>query len=85
MCLAIPMKVVSVTGDGAGEVELEGVRHAVNLRLIENAKPGDYVIVHAGFAIERLNIEEADARLRLFDELATLTSADTIPPHPPGT
>ena len=83
MCLAIPMRIVGVTGDGTAEVELEAVRHAVNVSLIEDPKVGDFVIVHAGFAIERLNTEEADARLRLFDELASAMTPDAGPPLEP--
>ena len=70
MCLAIPMLVTTVRPDGTGEVELEGVVRNVQLRLVHDAQPGDYVIVHAGYAIEKLDPEEADARLRLIEELA---------------
>lgn len=74
MCLAIPMKVVEVDSDGMGVVDLDGLRRKVNLSLLDNPKPGDYVIVHAGFAIEWLDPEEAEARLALFDELARLST-----------
>lgn len=68
MCLAVPMKLVEVSGN-LGTVELEGVRRTVSLDLLEGAAPGDYVIVHAGFAIERLDPEEARKTLELFKEL----------------
>lgn len=64
------MRILDVQADGNGQVELDGMRHPVNLSLVENPRPGDYVIVHAGFAIERLDPDEADVRLALFDELA---------------
>lgn len=83
MCLAIPMKIVRLTDDSTAEVELDGVVHSVNVRLIGDPKVGEFVIVHAGFAIERLNTEEADARLRLFDELAAMTASDAAPPPAP--
>lgn len=70
MCLAVPMLIDSVSGDGTASVSMEGVTHTVNVSLIEDPKPGDYVIIHAGFAIEKLNVEEAEARLELFSELA---------------
>lgn len=70
MCLAIPMKIVEIRPDGTGVADLDGVRHDINLSLIPSATVGTYVIVHAGFAIERLNEEEANGILALFDEMA---------------
>jgi hydrogenase expression/formation protein HypC len=64
------MQLVAVGDDERGEVELEGVRYPVDLALIEAPAAGDYLIVHAGYAIERLDRAEADARLALFAELA---------------
>lgn len=69
MCLAVPMEIRQIDGDTAF-AELDGNRHAVNLALLDEAAVGDYVIVHAGFAIQRLDREEADARIALFNELA---------------
>lgn len=68
MCLAIPMQVVEIEED-RGMVEQGGVRRPVDLRLLEEVNIGDYVIVHAGFAISRLDTEEAEETLRLFAEL----------------
>jgi hydrogenase expression/formation protein HypC len=59
MCLAIPARLVEVDGD-RGVVELGGSRRAVGLALVSDPRPGQYVLVHAGFAIEV--IDEADAR-----------------------
>ncbi|MCZ7581892.1 MAG: HypC/HybG/HupF family hydrogenase formation chaperone [Deltaproteobacteria bacterium] len=70
MCLAVPMRIVGIDGAGGGAVDLEGERYPVDLTLIENPRLGDYVIVHAGFAIEKLDRREADERLLLFDRLA---------------
>ena len=69
MCMAIPMKLVEVEGE-TGVVELDGLRQTVNLALIEEPEVGQFVIVHAGFAIERLDEAEAAATLALFAELA---------------
>ena len=69
MCLAIPMKLIEVEEMGIGTAELEGARYEVNLSLVGDAAVGDYVIVHAGFAIETLDREEADARLELFRQM----------------
>ena len=70
MCLAVPMKVVEMRPDGTGVVEIEGSRHEANLSLISEPKIGEYVIVHAGFAIEKLNEDEAREQLAVFAELA---------------
>ena len=72
MCLAVPMQIVEVGADHTGVVDLDGARSKVNLSLVANPVPGDYVIVHAGYAIEKLDAAEADERLRLFEELAGL-------------
>jgi hydrogenase expression/formation protein HypC len=70
MCLAVPMELVEIRPDGTALAEVDGARYAVNLALLESPKRGDFVIVHAGFAIQKLDREEADARLALFEELA---------------
>ncbi len=72
MCLAVPMMIDSVAEDGTASVSMVGVTHTVNVTLVENPTPGEYVIIHAGFAIEKLNVEEAEARLELFGELAEI-------------
>lgn len=69
MCLAVPMKLVELRADGMGVAELDGSRHEVNLSLVPGVTLGTYVIVHAGYAIEKMNQTEADAVLQLFDEL----------------
>jgi hydrogenase expression/formation protein HypC len=79
MCLAIPMRIIELR-EMTGVVELEGVQHEVNLSLVDEPRVGEYVIVHAGFAIETLDEQEAEARLELFRELA----AAEDPPPPPG-
>jgi hydrogenase expression/formation protein HypC len=71
MCLAVPMKITETDGSIA-TLEVDGITTTANVSLIENAAPGDYVIIHAGFAIERLDEKEADIRLELFSELAAL-------------
>jgi hydrogenase expression/formation protein HypC len=68
MCLAIPMKVVEIEGPVA-QVEEAGVRRSARIDLVEGLKVGDYVIVHAGVARDRLEPEEAQETLRLFEEM----------------
>jgi hydrogenase expression/formation protein HypC len=69
MCLGIPGKIVSIAATGLAEVDFSGVRRAVSLLLCPEAQVGDYVLVHVGFAIQRLDPEEALETLKLFDEL----------------
>jgi len=75
MCLAIPMKIIETDGSVA-TLEVDSITTTANVSLIENASPGDYVIIHAGFAIEKLDEKEADVRLELFSELAALENGD---------
>ena len=70
MCLAVPVRVVEVLGDGNAVVEVGGVRSRASLSLIDGVAPGDYLIVHAGFAITRLDVAEAEKSLALFAEIA---------------
>ncbi len=69
MCLAIPMKVIKITG-GLGVVELGGVRREISLQLVEDIEIGDYVIMHAGFAIQKLDEKEAEETLSLLRQIA---------------
>ncbi|NQT84726.1 HypC/HybG/HupF family hydrogenase formation chaperone [bacterium] len=75
MCLAIPMKLIEADGP-FGKVEIEGVKRKVSLQLLPDAEVGDYVLVHAGFAIERINEEEAKKTLQLLTELALAQEAE---------
>jgi hydrogenase expression/formation protein HypC len=67
MCLGIPGKVLSIKDDVA-EVDFGGVRRHVSLLLCPEVKVGDYVLVHVGFAITKLEEEEAQETLRLLEE-----------------
>ena len=76
------MQINELRENARGILDLDGVRHEVDLSLIENPAVGDYVIVHAGFAIEKLDREEAETRLQLFEELAAHMAAPDEPPTP---
>ena len=69
MCLAIPAKVVELRDNDMGEVDLDGVRKEISFQLVDGVQIGDYVIVHVGFALTRLDPEEAQKTLALFAEL----------------
>ncbi|MCD6518333.1 MAG: HypC/HybG/HupF family hydrogenase formation chaperone [Anaerolineae bacterium] len=72
MCLAIPLRIQKIEGTMA-KVELGGVLRDVSLVLTPEAKEGDYVLVHTGFAISVLNEKEAQETLALFAELEEAT------------
>ena len=71
MCLAIPCKIVEID-NGMGVVDVSGVKAKVSLMLIENPKVGEYIIVHAGFAIQKIDEIEAMGSLRVLREIASI-------------
>jgi len=71
MCLAIPMKIEKIEGN-KGIVEIGGVKREIGLQLLADVHIGEYVIVHAGFAIQRLDEKEALETLDLFREMEKL-------------
>ena len=68
MCLGIPMKLVKIDGD-EGVVSSGGLKKSVNLSLMKSARPGDYLLIHAGFAIEKIKEAEAKKTLRILREI----------------
>jgi hydrogenase expression/formation protein HypC len=74
MCLAIPAKIVKMDG-ATGTIDVEGTRREVSLLLVEDARIGDYVIVHAGFAIHKVNEAQAMESLKALRELASLRAS----------
>lgn len=70
MCLAVPARVEALHDFDQATVEVGGVRSKISLALIDGVEVGDYVIVHVGHAITRLDVEEAEKSLELFRELA---------------
>ncbi len=77
MCLAVPMKIINKDGFSA-MVEAGGVSREINLRLLEDAQVGDYVLVHAGFAIEKIDEQEARETLQLMQQIAQLNAEDEV-------
>ena len=70
MCLAIPALIKSIDKNQEAEVDMGGIARRISLRLTPEAKVGDYVIVHTGYAINTLDQQEALETLRLFEQLA---------------
>ena len=72
MCLAVPVKIVSIDGDEA-EAEIAGVRRRVSIAFTPEAKLGDYVLLHTGYAIGVIDEAEAEETLKLLEEIASLS------------
>ena len=70
MCLAVPVVVEQLTPENCAIVSLSGIHKEISLALVENVAPGDYVIVHVGYALQKLDPEEAERTLALFNELS---------------
>ncbi len=66
MCLAIPVLVVELVGEDQAIVDVGGVRKTISLALVEGVAVGDHVILHVGYAIQKLDAVEADRTLALF-------------------
>ena len=73
MCLAIPAQVVELCPDDNAIVDLAGVRKEISLALVDGVAVGDYVIVHVGYALNKLDPDEAEKTLQMFAEMGQLT------------
>ena len=72
MCLAIPARIEQLIAEDSAIINLGGMRKEVSLALVENIAVGDYVIVHAGYALQKLDQEEAARTLAMFAEMSTM-------------
>ena len=72
MCLALPALVTELLPDDSAKVELGGITKTVSLALVSDVKPGDYVIVHVGYALSVIDAEEAARTLELFAEMGEM-------------
>ncbi len=75
MCLAIPARVVELKDDDQAIIDLAGVRKEISLALVDDVWPGDYVIVHVGYALQKVDPDEAARTLELFAGLAAQEAA----------
>ncbi len=69
MCLAVPVRIIEMRSPDTAIVELDGVQQEVSLALLDEVQVGDYVIVHVGFALAKLDPEEAERTLALMQQL----------------
>lgn len=72
MCLAIPAKITSIADDNIAQVDILGAKRECSLDLTPEAKVGDFVLVHAGFAIQVVGIEDAEMTLDLIKQMPEL-------------
>lgn len=70
MCLAMPAHIIKVLDSQRAVVNLGGIEKNISIALLENVEIGDYVILHVGFALTKLNESEAKKTLQLFAEMA---------------
>lgn len=82
MCLAVPAQVVALHEDRMATVSLAGVTRKVSVDLVEGLKVGDWVAVHVGFALHRIDEEEAKATLSLFESMAEALGELGVPASP---
>ena len=73
MCLAIPGRIIEMVDEanGIAKVDVSGVRRNVNIALLDGAGVGDYVLIHVGFALSKIDEHEAATTLRLLEELGS--------------
>ncbi|TCU33108.1 HypC/HybG/HupF family hydrogenase formation chaperone [Rhizobium azibense] len=71
MCLAIPVQVKEVLPDNMAKVTLDGVSKIISTALVEDVKPGDYVLLHVGYALAKIDPEGAERTLALIREAAS--------------
>jgi hydrogenase expression/formation protein HypC len=72
MCLALPARIEELTAPGNDIVNLGGVRKEISLALVEDVAAGDYVIVHVGYALQKLDQDEAEHTLALFARMSQM-------------
>lgn len=75
MCLAIPVKIEQLLADDLAVVDIGGVKKEISVALIDDLSVGDFVIMHVGYALNKIDPEEAEKTLELFAELGVLNEA----------
>jgi hydrogenase expression/formation protein HypC len=76
MCLAVPARIIETGDAGLGKAEVGGIVKEVNLSLVDDVAVGDYVIIHVGFALSKLDADEARETLKLFAEAGMLPAGE---------
>jgi hydrogenase expression/formation protein HypC len=76
MCLAIPARVIEMHDADSALIDVGGVRKRISMALVDDVAPGDYVIVHVGYALAKLDPEEAERTLALFAQAGLVDVTD---------
>ena len=84
MCLAIPARVVEVMDEETAVVDLGGVKKEISIALVEDVCVDDYVITHVGYALNKIDPEEAEKTLKLFSEMSASEQAETLAANESG-
>jgi len=84
MCLAIPVKIIALTGPGTAKAALGGIVKEISVMLIDDPQPGDYVVLHVGFALAKIDEAEAQRTLDLLAELGSAAMDDFVAADPEG-
>ncbi len=79
MCLAVPSQIVSIDETGLAQVSVMGVQRPCSVRLVPDAQVGDFVLVHAGFAIQRIEEQDARETLALLEQMPDLLGDELEP------
>jgi hydrogenase expression/formation protein HypC len=79
MCLAVPAEVVEIYENDLATIDVGGAKTRVSLALVDGVSVGDFVLVHAGFAIEKVDEEQARQTMELFQQLEQLAGSDEVP------
>ena len=80
MCLAVPARVIQINEGGLGLVELGGVVREASFMLLPDVQVGDYVLLHAGYALQKVDTAEAEETLRLLAEMVEAAEAEAAGP-----
>ena len=72
MCLAIPVKIIEIKNKEMAVAALGGVKKDVSIQVLSDVKKGDYVLLHAGFAIQKIDEKEAQETLQILREMASI-------------
>jgi hydrogenase expression/formation protein HypC len=75
MCLAIPALVSELLPGDMAKVSLDGVTKEISVAMVDDVRPGDYVIIHVGYALSKIDAEEAEKTLALLAEAGALQGA----------
>ncbi|MGD9541132.1 HypC/HybG/HupF family hydrogenase formation chaperone [Methylocystis sp.] len=75
MCLAIPAQVTELLEDGMARIDMDGVSKAISIALVDNVGVGDFVVVHVGYALSKIDAEEAERTLALLREVAAMETS----------